>query len=337
MRRKIACLFLLCWRGLGAGCVKRKTIWSLQNSPGCPVSTSDPQLDRERTYLASLLALQERKYAILRTQAPSAIEATYTSGNNPSVAHVHWLIGIGPDASLTVDVAEADRQMHRRVAGWYDTLLASVNQLKCRDPNWLRWEAQNRGLVPIGAFAGVESAGAEAPMDQAGTAAAPLPVPVQLHPGAERLRELEAERAELHFVRSLVWAGIGAGIAGLGLTYTLYGAMFLIEGCQEDGFYGDTDCTLRDVGRIMVPVGASRGALGGTMLGILLPRGLTRLKRLATNPGGALAVEARYNRAVLLVRLGHRQAAREALAPFASGTFGNFRRADANVLLRRLE
>jgi hypothetical protein len=58
---------------------------------------------------------------------------------------------------------------------------------------------------------------------------------------------------------------------------------------------------------------------------------------LATQPEGPLAVEARYNRAVVLVRLGRHGDARAQLLPFARGEYGSFRRADAALLLRQLE
>lgn len=273
MRRNFACLLFLAV--LLCGCVK-ETTWVLHNTPGCPVSTSSPDLDRERTYLATLLALQSRGYAILRTKAPSYIEATHTSGNSPQVARVRWLIGIGPDASLTVDVPESERSMHPRVAGWYDTLLNSVRQLQCRDTNWLRWEAQNRGLVPIGAFVGSDAAG---PPSSGGESAPPSTrTPnVHVHPSAERLAELTAERSQIHFVRPLVWAGIGAGVIGAGLVYTIYGAAFMAAGCTSD-FDGE-DCSLRDSGKVLLPIGLSLAAVGGAMLAIGLPRGLSRMRR----------------------------------------------------------
>lgn len=58
---------------------------------------------------------------------------------------------------------------------------------------------------------------------------------------------------------------------------------------------------------------------------------------LAAYPHGALALEARYNRAIALVRLGRRDEAREALAPFADGSFGGYRRREARGLLDALE
>ena len=58
---------------------------------------------------------------------------------------------------------------------------------------------------------------------------------------------------------------------------------------------------------------------------------------LATAPLGPLASEARYNRAVTLLRLGRVREAREALTPFARGDVAGFRKADAALLLRQLE
>jgi hypothetical protein len=55
---------------------------------------------------------------------------------------------------------------------------------------------------------------------------------------------------------------------------------------------------------------------------------------LANTPGGALAVEARYNRAIALVRLDHRAEATAALRPFARGEVGHgYRQTEARALL----
>jgi hypothetical protein len=57
---------------------------------------------------------------------------------------------------------------------------------------------------------------------------------------------------------------------------------------------------------------------------------------LAARPDGVLAPEARYNRALTLVRLGRRDEAREALRPFAAGEMGGYRQKDAAALLDAL-
>ena len=59
---------------------------------------------------------------------------------------------------------------------------------------------------------------------------------------------------------------------------------------------------------------------------------------LAAEPGGRFAVEARYNRALVLVRLGRHGEARAALAPFARGEVApaGYRQAEAEQLVARL-
>lgn len=53
-------------------------------------------------------------------------------------------------------------------------------------------------------------------------------------------------------------------------------------------------------------------------------------------PKGRFAVEASYNRALCLVRLGRNSEARKALAPFARGAFGGYRNVEAAALLANL-
>lgn len=57
---------------------------------------------------------------------------------------------------------------------------------------------------------------------------------------------------------------------------------------------------------------------------------------LAKYPNGRFAPEAKYNRALSLVRLGRRDEAREALAPFADGAHGDYRKREARKLLDTL-
>ncbi len=57
---------------------------------------------------------------------------------------------------------------------------------------------------------------------------------------------------------------------------------------------------------------------------------------LASAPRDRLVPEARYNRALCLVRLGRTDAARSALQPFADGAYGDFRRREARELLDAL-
>jgi TolA-binding protein len=57
---------------------------------------------------------------------------------------------------------------------------------------------------------------------------------------------------------------------------------------------------------------------------------------LAAYPSGRFTPEAAYNRAVSLVRLGHRAEARAALAPFARGDYAGYREHQARELLGAL-
>jgi hypothetical protein len=57
---------------------------------------------------------------------------------------------------------------------------------------------------------------------------------------------------------------------------------------------------------------------------------------LAAAPHGAFAPEAQYNRALSLVRLGRNSEAESALAPFANGSYGGYRQAEAQALLERI-
>ncbi|WP_437519832.1 hypothetical protein WME79_25225 [Sorangium sp. So ce726] len=57
---------------------------------------------------------------------------------------------------------------------------------------------------------------------------------------------------------------------------------------------------------------------------------------LAAAPRGRFAVEAQYNRALCLVRLGRTDEARRALEPFAQGTFGGYRQTESRSLLEAM-
>jgi len=58
---------------------------------------------------------------------------------------------------------------------------------------------------------------------------------------------------------------------------------------------------------------------------------------LRAAPNGEFAPEARYNRALSLVRLGRNEEAQRALEPFANGAYGNYRKAEARALLDHLQ
>ena len=58
---------------------------------------------------------------------------------------------------------------------------------------------------------------------------------------------------------------------------------------------------------------------------------------LAVYPAGRFSLEARYNRALALVRLGREDEARAALTPFADGRSGGYRQAEARSLLDAID
>jgi hypothetical protein len=58
---------------------------------------------------------------------------------------------------------------------------------------------------------------------------------------------------------------------------------------------------------------------------------------LAAAPRGRFAPEARYNRALCLIRLGRSGEARSALEPFARGAYGTYRRDEAAALLEAMK
>ncbi|WP_437475648.1 hypothetical protein WME75_23785 [Sorangium sp. So ce1014] len=57
---------------------------------------------------------------------------------------------------------------------------------------------------------------------------------------------------------------------------------------------------------------------------------------LAAAPRGRFAVEAQYNRALCLVRLGRKDEAQRALEPFAQGTFGGYRQTESRSLIEAM-
>jgi TolA-binding protein len=57
---------------------------------------------------------------------------------------------------------------------------------------------------------------------------------------------------------------------------------------------------------------------------------------LRETPRGRFAVEATYNRAICLVRLGRAEEARRVLEPFARGAYGAYRQESAQALLDAL-
>jgi hypothetical protein len=58
---------------------------------------------------------------------------------------------------------------------------------------------------------------------------------------------------------------------------------------------------------------------------------------LRVAPDGLLVPEARYNRALALVRVGRHSEANEALRPFAEGRYGGYRQREAAQIVEALD
>jgi hypothetical protein len=58
---------------------------------------------------------------------------------------------------------------------------------------------------------------------------------------------------------------------------------------------------------------------------------------LKAYPRGRFSLEATYNRAIALVRLGRLDEGKRALAPFASGAYGGYRQSEARGLLDAMD
>lgn len=269
MLRFVVVLALL---SLLPGCARQK-VWVPRVVPACASSTSDATLDRERTYLAALLAVQERGYAILRAEPPREIVADYTSDYRPERSHSRWLLYVQPDGSLEVSTPADHRRVHARAEAWYGRLAQGVQRLSCRDLNWLRWEAQNRGLLPVGAAVAPVAASA------GGESAAPAG-PAVAKADAARLARLEQQRSELRLARAITSSAVGAGLLVFSATLAAQGAVYALDGCEEDGT-GPTlgrNCSSRETGRIFLWTSASTGLVAATVLSVALPRMIKRLR-----------------------------------------------------------
>jgi hypothetical protein len=280
--------------------------WTPQTIPACLVATGDVQSDRERSYLAALLALETRGYVLLHAESPAQIEAEYGSASDSDTTRVRWLVDAQPDGSLRVDSIPAGVPPSKKAASWYQKLEQSVRTLQCRDLNWLRWEAQNRGLMPMIGMAGAAEvaaptaggerpAGAVAPTDSAQSgqstlaASAALAAPQPSLPSAQtvaRRQELERQRRELRLTLPIALMATGlvavAGAAGMGGA----GLMLATETCATSdplpqGAFGINggSCSQHLLGRNLMIGAGAMAAVGIVFLALGIPRLVTGLNR----------------------------------------------------------
>jgi hypothetical protein len=210
MQRALLFLFLATLASACSG------VWQPQSIPACYAPIGVPALERERSYYAALIALSERKYVIVHAEAPRQIEVEYRSNYRPDQANVHWRVDIADDAAIRVQNIPAGVSVSRKALGrqkqWFEMLSTSARRYSCRDVNWLRWEAQNRGLVPMAGGALAE----QGERNSGGDVPAPAASPARVDPGAQldraRVIELERQRNEISLVGPIATAATGLGV-----------------------------------------------------------------------------------------------------------------------------
>ena len=135
--------------------------WAVRETAPCPESLHAPRANQERAYLAALLALSDRHYDVVHREAPRSIEAV--ARNRHYEFETTWVITIRTDGTVLVDQPENARETHEFTDNWHTKRVRSLESYRCRDLDWLRWNAESRGLVPVGA-AGMIDAGGETPV-----------------------------------------------------------------------------------------------------------------------------------------------------------------------------
>jgi hypothetical protein len=256
----------------GLGCA-HSSAWSARTLAGCKERTGVPELDRERAYLASLLALDSRRYAVVRHVQGRELEATYASDYPASQPHWRCVLSVLDDASVVLDVPSTTHDVSKREAQWADKLVFSIEQYQCRELDWLRWEAQNRGLMGVGADAPAPPIGATS----GAALSASVPLPAEANRAAQ-IAALREERAKLHIARPAAASGVGLGVFVFGTSLLAQGLVYRAQGCAEPEFAGDEpDCTSRDAGKVLAPIGGAAMGAGGIMLAIAVPFLVRRL------------------------------------------------------------
>lgn len=247
-------------------------------------------LTRERSYHALLLALNERKYTILGSDPPRQVEAEYHSSYKPDEAFTRWLIDIAEDGSLHVQSIPAETRVRRKQEHWFARLEASVRRVQCRDPNWLRWEAQNRGLVPLAnglllseqpLAAGAETPssgtpGAAAPPTSPPAPSAPLPAFGPAAPPPEvaaRAAALRHERGNIRLSGPIALLATGVALGGGAAGLAQLPIRQAITGCDRDVETCFSDRQLRNMS-----IGA--GAMGVAMVACVAAGATLLVRRL---------------------------------------------------------
>lgn len=206
-RALFALLLCVCLIGCGKP-------WIPRTVPACARSTGAAELDRERSYYALLLALSEARYVVVHAEAPRQIEAEYYTTYRPGSAYLRWLIDVGHDGTLSVQSLPPERRAPRNQQRLFERLRDDTRRMQCHELSWLRWEAQNRGLVPMLADSSAGPPGAAPSTSQFATLPQPLPpgAAAAPHPTDPWLlvQSLKQQREQVH-----VWPGIAVLSAGI--------------------------------------------------------------------------------------------------------------------------
>lgn len=125
-------------------------IWRTKDEPTCAMPSGTAETDRQRAFLAALIALEERGYTVVRMRWPKTLEAHYYSAYKPEIYQTRWVINVLPNAHLEFSAPSPWHRTHSKTDQWFERLYHTIQRYQCRDPEWLRWRAEERGLLPIG-------------------------------------------------------------------------------------------------------------------------------------------------------------------------------------------
>jgi hypothetical protein len=279
----ISCL-VLCL----AACTKAFTPRTI---PACYKPSGVAEVDRERSYYALLLALSESRYVVLNADPPRQIVAEYYTSYTPGKAYARWRIDSDKGGMLRVQSIPPEHRHPGTQEKLFGRLSDNTRRMQCRELAWLRWEAQNRGLVPLVEVR--EPSLAPAPAQFATLpqavpdAAAPDPLdPVLL------TRSLRGERDKIRFAPSIAVIGAGVTAATLVVPFVL-GYIWQSDAYCENHTKADGSCkpplhttALLVAGSLMAGSAAALMLTGGTMLRGRLQRrrGIDRHLRLLEQP-----------------------------------------------------
>ena len=149
------------------GCSSPPKTWAPRREPACTLGSSTPELNQQRAFLASLLALEERGYTVLHMEWPLQLEAHFISNHRPDTYQTRWVVDVAPGGELSIRAPQGWDEPHDKTENWYQRLRKTITQYHCRELEWLRWQAENKGLLPIGmGMEAVPGAGGESPPEE---------------------------------------------------------------------------------------------------------------------------------------------------------------------------